>query len=382
MQQTIPPFEREVLATNRCTIFHYMKAKNSSLSLQLCGLVKLHSDGAAAITESIGYTSSNLMSVIAGRRRIPDDVVVRLCEALSYSEDGFTNSGNIESWLARKVEDVLYLLEVGFDLRVMCRIATHRESNNPEAVLYKYALLRVMYAGTYRDVVLRMTRDGIDKLLSHPRLGRSHLLQQKQPDNLPWFGKDLDFGKLKQLHVSPPNGVSLTPHRVGSKEVLGLVSFIHDSVKADEKPSASGTSLALALATEKVKRHRAYADAIKAAYNLRGSRQPHAAHGSSNDGAPLSVEIHPIFVGETHERVEPAKTANDHLIVVQEHTNGVIEVIFEGPRQVVYPASPATENQSKPKLKPRIITVAEFRLLNATVKHSDRLLITPVNAEK
>lgn len=358
-----------------------MKAKNSSLTLQLCALVKLHSDGAAALTESIGYTSSNLMSVIAGRRRIPDDVVVRLCEALSYSEDGFTNSGTIESWLARKVEDVVFLLEVGFDITVMCRIATHREPSNPEAVLYKFALLRVMYAGTYRDVVLRMTRDGIDKLLSHPRLANSRLLQQ-QRDDLPYFGKDLEFGKLKRLHASPPQGVSLTPNRVSRKEVLGLVSFIHDSVKADEKPRPSSTSLALALATEKVKRHRLYADAIKNAYKLRGSRQPHAAHGSSNDGVPLNVEIHPIFIGETHERVEPAKTANEHLIVVQEHANGVIEVIFEGPRHVVYPAMPAKEDQSNTKVRARMITVAEFRMLNATVKHSDRLLIEQVSTKK
>ncbi len=350
---------------------------NSPLALRLCALAKLHTGGAGAITKSIGYSSSNLMSVVAGRRRMPADVIDRLSEALSFNNAGFSNNSIIESWLARKIDDLLLLLELGFDFSVLCRLTTNRETNNPTAVLYKYALLRVRYEDTHKDVVLRMTHDGIDQLLSHPII-QKHNLNTPLPEGLPPF-RYLDFGKLKQLRVVAPQSiVSSAQKQLSHAEIRHLVSFIHNTVTVDETQGAQGSSLALA--SEKVKRHRQYANVIKDAYNLRGSRKPHVAHGVSNRGTALSVEIHPIFAGETHEKVEPAKTANDHLIVLLEHASGVIEVIFEGPRRMVCPEVPASAEESTPSGKARLVTVAEFRALNAAVTTADRLSPPPVAA--
>jgi hypothetical protein len=354
-----------------------MESLNSSLALRLCALAKLHTGGAGAITESIGYSSSNLMSVVAGRRRMPSDVIDRLSEALSFNDAGFSNNGIIESWLARKIDDLMHLRELGFDFSVLCRLTTNRETNNPTAVLYKYALLRVRYEHTHKNVVLRMTRNGIDQLLSHPIIQKHHL-NSHPPEGLPSF-RYLDFGKLKQLRVVPPQSiVSSAQEQLSQAEIRLLVSFIHDTVTVDEAPGAQGTSLAVA--SEKVKRHRQYANVIKDAYNLRGSRKPHVAHGISNRGTALSVEIHLIFAGETHEKVEPAKTANDHLIVLLEHASGVIEVLFEGPRRMVCPEVPASAEEGKPSGKARLVNVAELRALNAAVTTADRLSPLPVAA--
>ncbi len=356
-----------------------MEKLNSPLALRLCALAKLHTDGAGAITESIGYSSSNLMSVVAGRRRMPADVIDRLSDALSFTDAGFSNNGIIESWLARKIDDLLFLLELGFDFSVLCRLTTNRETNNPTAVLYKYALLRIRYEDTRKDVVLRMTHDGIDQLLSHPIVQKHHI-NSTLPEGLPSF-RYLDFGKLKQLRVVAPQAiVSSAPKNLSHAEIRRLVNFIHNTVTVDETPDVQVTSLAAA--SEKVKRHRQYANAIKEAYNLRGSRKPHVAHGVSNRGTAVSVEIHPIFVGETHEKVEPAKTANEHLIVLREHGNGVIEVLFEGPRRVVCPELPASAKENKKNGGARMVTVAEFRALNATVSTTDRLSSAPVDPKE
>lgn len=356
-----------------------METKNPPLALRLCALAKLNTDGAGAITQSIGYSSSNLMSVVAGRRRMPADVIDRLSEALSFNNAGFSNKGIIESWLARKIDDLLRLLELGFDFSVLCRLTTDRETNNPTAVLYKYALLRVSYEGTHKDVVLRMTHDGIDQLLKHPTVQKNHI-HSPFPEGLPSF-RYLDFGKLKQLKVVVPQDiVSSNQKQLSRVESRHLVDYIYNAVTVVETPSVQGTSIAVA--SEKVKRHRLYANVIKDAYHLRGSRKPHMAHGVSNRGTALSVEIHPIFIGETHEKVEPAKTANDHLIVVQEHANSVIEVVFEGPRRIVCPEVPAAPEGIKPKSQARMVTVAEFRAMNATVKAADRLSITPAHPKE
>lgn len=356
-----------------------MEEKNSPLTLRLCALAKLHTDGAGAITQSIGYSSSNLMSVVAGRRRMPTDVIDRLSEALSFNDAGFSNNGTIESLLARKVDDLLLLLELGFDFSVLCRLTTDRETNNPSAVLYKYALLRISFEDTHKVVVLRMTRDGIDELLNHPIVKKNHL-HTPFPEGLPFF-RYLDFGKLKQLRVVVPQAiVSSAKKQLSQVEIRHLVDYVYNTVTVDEAPSVHGTPLAVA--SKKVKRHRMYANAIKDAYNLRGSRKPHIAHGSSNQGNALCVEIHPIFVGETHEKVEPSKTANDHLIVVLEHANGVIEVIFEGPRRIVCPEVAAAGEETKPKSRARMVTVSEFRSMNATVKAADRLSNIPAQPKQ
>lgn len=343
-----------------------MKTSNSLFVLRLCALSRLHTDGAGALAESVGYSSSNLMSVLAGRRGMPEDVATRLSAALSFSAEGFSNSGAIEPWLARRVDDLLLLKEQGFQLRVLSRLVTDREQGNALSVVYKFILLQVIYQGTQRFVVLRMTKNGIDELLKYPEFA----LENPGPAliNLPAFRyRKLD--KLMRLQaVAPSRLVKVGRGQLQSADIAVLVNVIFQKTEEEQVGDEIAAS-PLPMAAEKMRRHRLYVSTIKEAYRLRGGRQPHVAYGVNQRGQEVPIEIHPVFVGEMHELVKPAKTALEHLIVVLEHQNGVIEVLYEGPRKLISKTVEGNTNSGRP----RRVAVDEFRALNAQVLASDRL---------
>lgn len=343
-----------------------MKNLDSMFVLRLCALSRLHTDGAGALAESVGYSSSNLMSVLAGRRGMPEDVAARLSAALSFNDEGFSNSGAIEPWLVRRVDDLLLLKELGFQLRVLSRLITDREQGNASSVIYKFILLQVIYRNTHRFAVLRMTKNGVDGLLQHPEFAFKELKPASL--NLPAFRyRKLD--KLMRLQaVAPPGLVKVGRGPLESSEIAGLVNVIYQKTEEEQESDEIAAS-PLPFAAEKMRRHRLYVATIKDAYRLRGGRQPHVAYGVNRKGQEVPIEIHPVFAGETHELVKPAKTAQEHLIVMLEHSNGVIEVLYEGPRQLISKIVEGDANSGRP----RRIALDEFRALNSQVPAADRL---------
>jgi len=343
-----------------------MEFTSSAFSLQLCALSRVNTDGYKAVALSVGYGSSNLGSVFHGRRKMPADIAEKISQALAFNSTGFTNSGLIESAIARDVQSVLDLVENGFDVKLICRLRSDRERKYPDKVLYKFALLQVSFNNTHRFLVLRMTRDGIDQLWTKRSLKASSANSNQ---------KDFDYDKLNELMrlklTASEKFLRNNQTALSTEQVTELVDVIYQIVESGDgsahmRISREATQLKHA---DRTRRHRQYVSIVKSIYGLSSGREPFKSTGRTKLHESVPVEIHPIFREDSDEQVRIATSDLEQLIILQEHVQNVIEIIYEGPRHLI-----TGINEAGPKSKNLTLKPAEFREYNVKVRDNSRLI--------
>lgn len=148
-------------------------------------LSRLHTHGAAALADAIGWRRSSLFSAHAGRRALPDAVAKEMADILQVDVAGFRNCV-VEPWLAKDTADLQRLAALpGMEVRLLCRIEPSATAR-PTAAL-QYFLLHVQLKATRRFVILRMRSDLAATWLDS--------VQPAPPPALP-----VNNGKLDLLH--------------------------------------------------------------------------------------------------------------------------------------------------------------------------------------
>ena len=333
---------------------------------QICVLSRLHTDGYKSVAIQVGYASSNLGSVYHGRRKMPDDIAEQISDVLHFKPAGFTNDGAIESAIARDVQSVLDLVECGFDVKLLCRLTSDRERKFPDKVLYKFGLVLISYNNTHRLLVLRMTRDGMDELWSKRSLrAKSATANQTEFDYN-------QFGALMRLNLEasrdqlPASHIDLSVQQV-STLVEKIYASFHSTSGAATLTAAREASAILSL--DRKRRHRNYVSIAKEIYGLASSREVSKGTGRSSAWESVPVEIHVIFKEDHDEKVMCATDEFEHLIILREYHDGVIEILYEGPRCLI------TEIvESNDVRKSITLTPDEFRDFNLKVERRSRLI--------
>jgi hypothetical protein len=328
--------------------------------IRLCMLARLHKKGAAALTRTIDYSTSSLISVLAGRCNMNVTVEKRLGEALGFYADGFYHSGQVVSWLARNVDDVVQLLEHGFEIEILARFVSDREKSGTKtkrSVLYQLALLRVSFGETERFVVLRMTQQGIDRLLAVPRMNDRVLLDDGRIVQAHY--RYLDMSAWMDIDAMPWNATQEKTHYSSEEKRRMLLAWLTEHVKSQ---SIEVSAPALSFETK-------LNNMLIFSYDLRIEKDGSLV-GVTNLGQIRRVCVCVQRAIQSKIELPPPEQLAEHLIVCVEHMDGLVEIAFEGPtKQALHRVSSIRDKSTGP-----IPTSAyDIRLSNMMVLYEDRL---------
>ena len=333
--------------------------QDKSHVVRLCLLAKLHMRGATALTRKIGYTTSNLISVLVGRYNMSPSVEARLSEALCFNSEGFHPSAKVVSWLARQPNDVLHLLDHGFEIQLLSRFISDRETaglKTKRSVLYQLALLHVKFGQTDRFVVLRMTQGGIDKLLETDQM-KKRVLQAGESVCQSRY-RYLDLPALMEIDAIPWSAVQQRQLQTMEEQRDWLLNWLSEHVKL--QPTVEGdqeTPFATKLSSM-----------LLASYELR-TEQDGIFRGVTTMGQQRNVSV------RSHPNTEPyielaVDELLEHLIVCRAHANGLVEVLFEGPTQLAFVGLGSTPANARGHIK---ILARQLRERNSMVAYEDHL---------
>lgn len=302
--------------------------QNKEHVIRLCLLARLHKKGAAALTRTIGYSTSSLISVLAGRCNMNVSVEKRLGEALGFYADGFYHSGQVVSWLARNVDDVVQLLEHGFEIEILARFVSDREMSGTKtkrSVLYQLALLRVRFAQTERFVVLRMTQQGIDKLLAVPQINDRVLLDDGQIAQAHY--RYLDMPAWSDIEAMPWSSAQQMQLCSTEEKRHMLLGWLTSHIKQ------LGSEISVR-ATSSEKFEQQARSLVTAAYHLR--REIDGSFlGATYTEREVPVRMLMLPVGQDFlELTDDVQIG--HTVVCAEHVQGLVEILFEGPTRLLY----------------------------------------------
>ncbi len=333
--------------------------QNKEHVVRLCLLAKLHMRGASALTRTIGYTTSNLISVLVGRFNMSPAVEARLGEALGFNSEGFHQTGKVVSWLARQVDDVLQLLDHGFEIQLLSRFISDREtagSKTKRSVLYQIALLHVKYGQTDRFVVLRMTQGGIDKLLHADQMKKRVLLEGGSVVQSRY--RYLDLPAWMEIDAMPWSTDQLRQLKTIDAQRDWLLNWLSEHVKL--QTAIDGDQ-------ETAFRNK-LRSMLVASYDLR-TEQDGSLYGVTNAGQQRKVSVEIQRATETYLELVAEQLA-EHLVVCWEHAQGLVEVLYEGP------IGHALVGLGSIRMKaggPIRIVAREMRARNSQVPHEERL---------
>jgi hypothetical protein len=127
------------------------------------GWSKLASIGARPLAESVGIDRDFYARVLNKRRDLPQEKADLLGEALGIGHDGFAPK-RIQSNLCRQLEDLAAIEDLGFEVRYLAHIKSHKEINGGKS-LQKYILVHFSYNGVGRFSVLRMATEKWHRLI-------------------------------------------------------------------------------------------------------------------------------------------------------------------------------------------------------------------------
>lgn len=353
---------------------------------RLIALARLHSKGLSSLASKLGHKQSNFSLIASGQRPMPERTRLALREILSFEECGF-NDLRLESCLMRSLEDMQQLQAVGFVVTPITRLVSSRDiaarkDNSKRGAPYQFLVARLSFISSHRAIILRAAREIMDAFLKE-----SFPDAEIQEAPFDYSKRKLlqDVLEIQKMGLTPScERVELLPP-ITITETGRLKKQVESILDRDVRPVSPELS-----ATDKrdnvanrLRRHRLYVEAIRKTFGI-SRTQNIGGHAFRKDGEKVEIEIHPVFVGERSEQVLFKEDQNSHLIVVLEHDNGVIEIIFEGPRQLIF------ENQAVIVLRPstvrerqfgapdellgRIVTVNELRELNRLVPSRRRLM--------
>lgn len=336
--------------------------QNKEHVIRLCLLARLHKKGAAALTRTIGYSTSSLISVLAGRCNMNVSVEKRLGEALGFYPDGFYHSGQVVSWLARNVDDVVQLLEHGFEIEILARFKSDREMSGTKtkrSVLYQLALLRVSFAETERFVVLRMTQQGIDRLLEVPKMNDRVLLDDGRIAQAHY--RYLDMPAWSDIDAMPWSADQQIQHSSLEEKRHTLLGWLTSYIKQ----LGNETSIR---ATSGEKFEQQVESLVTAAYHLRTGQDGRLF------GVTYAAQEVPVRVLVLRSEQEFLELSNDmsveQAVVCAEHVQGLVEILFEGPTHWLYDTEWPRQMSSSHGRK---IWRHQLRDCNAEVPHDVRL---------
>jgi hypothetical protein len=92
---------------------------------QLTLLARAHTHGAAQLADAIGIKSKKLNAIMNLRSPMPAEVKDGLAKELGFELCGF-NDERFESWLVRRVEDLIKLEQHGFKVTPTIRLGRSR----------------------------------------------------------------------------------------------------------------------------------------------------------------------------------------------------------------------------------------------------------------
>lgn len=286
-------------------------------------------------------------------------VEARLGAALGFNSEGFHQTGKVVSWLARQSDDVLQLLDHGFEIQLLARFISDRESagsKTKRSVLYQMALLHVKFGQTDRFVVLRMTQGGIDKLLEADRMKKRALLA----------GGSVTQSRYRYLDLPAWMEIDATPWSTDQRQQLQtmdaqrdwLLNWLSEHVKL--QPTVDGD--------QEIPFGTRLSSMLFASYDLR-AEQDGTLHGVTNAGQQRKVSVQIQRSTETYHELVAEQLA-EHLIVCREHAQGLVEVLFEGP------TGHALVGLGSIRMKaggPIRIVAREMRARNSQVPYEERL---------
>jgi hypothetical protein len=286
----------------------------------------------------------------------------RLGEALGFYPDGFNHSGQVVSWLARSVDDVVQLLEHGFDIEILARFKSDRESSGTKtkrSVLYQLALLRVSFAETERFVVLRMTQQGIDRLLAVPKMNDRVLLDDGQIAQVHYRYLDMPaWSDIEAMPWSSAQQMQLSSTEEKRHTLLGwLTSYIKQLRTETSVRATSGDKF-----EQQVK------SLVTAAYHLRTGLEGRL-FGVTYVAQDVPVRVVVLRAGQDFlELTNDAQIGQ--TVVCAEHVQGLVEILFEGPTQLLYGSEWPRQASSS-----HSITIGRHQLrdCNAEIPHDLRL---------
>lgn len=336
--------------------------QNKEHVIRLCLLARLHKKGAAALTRTIGYSTSSLISVLAGRCNMNVSVEKRLGEALGFYPDGFYHSGQVVSWLARNVDDVVQLLEHGFEIEILARFKSDREMSGTKtkrSVLYQLALLRVSFAETERFVVLRMTQHGIDRLLEVPKMNDRVLLDDGGIAQAHY--RYLDMPAWSDIDAMPWSAAQQIQHSSLEEKRHTLLGWLTSYIKQ------LGTETSVR-ATSGDKFEQQVKSLVTAAYHLRTGLEGRL-FGVTYVAQDVPVRVVVLRAGQDFLELT-TDVSMEQTVVCAEHIQGLVEILFEGPNHwlndTVWPKQMSST-------QPKKIWAHQLRARNAEVPHDLRL---------
>lgn len=336
--------------------------QNKEHVIRLCLLARLHKKGAAALTRTIGYSTSSLISVLAGRCNMNVSVEKRLGEALGFYADGFYQSGKVVSWLARNVDDVVELLEHGFEIEILARFVSDREMSGTKtkrSVLYQLALLRVRFGETERFVVLRMTQQGIDKLLEVPEMNDRVLLDDGRIAQAHY--RYLDMPAWSDIEAMPWTTAQQIQHSSLEEKRHTLLGWLTSYIKQ------LGTETSVR-ATSGEKFQQQVKNLVTATYHLRRGIDGSFLGATYTE---REVPVRMLMIPAGQDFLELTNDAQiGQTVVCAEHVQGLVEILFEGPTQLLYGSEWPRQASSS-----HSITIGRHQLrdCNAEVPHDLRL---------
>lgn len=333
--------------------------QNKEHVVRLCLLAKLHMRGAAALTRKIGYTTSNLISVLVGRFNMSPAVEARLGEALGFNSEGFHQTGKVVSWLARQVDDVLHLLDHGFEIQLLARFISDREtagSTTKRSVLYQMALLHVKFGQTDRFVVLRMTQGGIGKLLEADQMKKRVLLVDGSVFQSRY--RYLDLPAWMEIDAMPWSADHLRQLQTMDEQRDWLLNWLSERVKL--QPTVDGD--------QETPFDTKLSSMLLASYELR-IEQDGSLRGVTSMGQQRKVSVRSQRATEPYIELDADKLL-EHLIVCREHAQGLVEVLFEGPTRLAFVGLGSTQANASDPIK---ILARQLRERNSMVAYEDHI---------
>lgn len=333
--------------------------QDKSHVVRLCLLAKLHMRGATALTRKIGYTTSNLISVLVGRYNMSPSVEARLSEALCFSSEGFQPTGKVVSWLARQTDDVLQLLDHGFEIQLLARFISDREtagSTTKRSVLYQIALLHVKFGQTDRFVVLRMTKGGIGKLLEADQMKQRVLLAGESVCQSRY--RYLDLPAWMEIDAIPWSEDQLQQLQTMDEQRDWLLNWLSEHVK--QQPTVEGD--------QETPFNTKLRSMLLASYELH-TQQDGSLRGVSSMGQQRKVSVRSQQATEPYVELDADKLF-EHLIVCREHAQGLVEVLFEGPTRLAFVGLGSTQTNASGPIK---ILARQLRERNSMIPFEDHI---------
>ena len=341
--------------------------QNKEHVVRLCLLAKLHMRGAAALTRKIGYTTSNLISVLVGRYNMSPSVEARLSEALCFNSEGFHPSAKVVSWLARQVDDVLHLLDHGFEIQLLARFISDREtagSTTNRSVLYQMALLHVKFGQTDRFVVLRMTKGGIGKLLEADQMKQRVLLAGESVCQSRY--RYLDLPAWMEIDAIPWSEDQLQQLQTMDEQRDWLLNWLSEHVKL--QPTVDGDGDGDGDGDDETPFDTKLRSMLFASYELR-SEQDGCLRGVTTMGQQRKVSVRSQRATEPYIELA-AEGLFEHLIVCQERVQGLVEVLYEGPTRHVFVGLGSTQANASGSIR---ILPRQLRERNSMVAYEDHI---------